>query len=80
VNDPARREHGVPARAFTGIQVEVDVVGPIHVIAAGVPLIQIDAAQVDDPEERRQIVDDREVDDVARVVADGAGPDPLRTR
>lgn len=58
----------------------MQVVGPIHVVAGRIPLIEIDAAEIDDPEQRRQVVDHREVDDVAGVVRDPAGADPVRPR
>ena len=66
-------------RARHRIEVEVKVVGTIDVVAARVPLVQVDAAEVDDPEQRRQILHDRKVDDIAGPVLDRAELDPLRT-
>ena len=43
-----------------GIEVEVQVVRPIDVVAARVPLVEVDAAEVDDPEQRREVLHDRE--------------------
>ena len=34
-----------------GIEIEVQVVRPVGVVAAGVPLIEVDAAEVDHPEQ-----------------------------
>ena len=65
---------------LAGIEVEVEVVGSIDVVAARVPLIQVDAAEVHDPEESGHVLNDREVDDVTRSVLDGAGLDPLGPR
>ena len=51
-----QRRLAAPARrsaARHGIEVEVQVVGPVDVVAARVPLVQVDAAEVDDPEQRR---------------------------
>ena len=48
----------------------MQVVGAVDVVAARVPLVEIDAAEVDDPEQRREILDDREVDDAPRRVLD----------
>jgi hypothetical protein len=56
----------------------VKVIRPIDVVATRVPLVQIDAAQVDDPEQGGEVVHDGEVDDVAGGVLDRAGLDPLR--
>ena len=58
----------------------MQVVGPIDVVTRRVPLVEIDAAEVDDPEQRRQVVDHRKVDDVARVVIDPAGANPVGPR
>ena len=62
------------------VEVEVQVVGPIDVVAARVPRVEVDAAEVDEPEQRRQVLDDREVDHAARAVRDRAGLDPRRPR
>ena len=58
----------------------MQVVGAIDVVAACVPGVQVDAAEVDDPEQRREILDHREVDHVARRVRDRAGLDPFGPR
>ena len=62
------------------IEVEVEIVGTIDVVAARVPRVQVDAAEVDDPEQRRQVLDHREIDHAARAVRDRAGLDPLGPR
>ncbi len=54
------------------------VVGPIRIVTACVPRVQIDRAQIDQPQERGQIVDDRELDDIAGSMRDGADLDPIR--
>src|SRR5207302_7929293 len=36
-------------RAGDRIEVEVEIVGPVHVVASRVPLVQVDASEVDDP-------------------------------
>ena len=64
MDDERRLEDLSERRALAGIEIEVHVVGPVHVVTARVPLIQVDATQVDDPQQRRQVVDDRKVDDV----------------
>ena len=56
------------------------VVGPVDVVAACVPLVQIDTAEIDHPEERRHVLDHRKVDDVSRRVLDRARLDPRRPR
>ncbi len=67
-------------RALDGVQVEVQVVRPVDVVAARVPLVQVDAAEVHHPQERGEVLDHRELDDVARGVLDGARLDPRRAR
>ena len=46
--------------AVAGIEIEVEVVGPIDVVAGRVPLIEVDAAEIDHPHQRRTILDHRE--------------------
>ena len=46
--------HLVERGARAGIEIEVQVVGPVDVVAARVPLVQVDAAEVDDPQQRGQ--------------------------
>ena len=74
------RANGTGGLALDRIEVEVHVVRPVHVVAARVPLVEVDAAEVDHPQERGQVLDHREVDDVARLVLDGADLDPVRPR
>ena len=63
-----------------GIQVEVQVIWPIDIIAFRIPLIEIDASEIDHPEQGGEIVNDRKVDDVARVVLDPASANPVGAR
>ena len=79
-DDPAALEHLLPFGAGARIEVEVHVVGPIDVIALRIPLVQIDASEVDHPQQRWDVVDDGKIDDRARVVIDAARADPVRTR
>ena len=58
----------------------MDVVGPVDVVAPRVPLVQVDAAEIHHPEQRGEILDHGEVDDVGRLVLDRAQLDPVRTR
>ena len=71
-------DHRGVGRLGHRVEVEVQVVGAVDVVAARVPLVQVDAAEVDDPEQRRQILHDRKVDDIAGPVLDRAELDPLR--
>src|SRR5678810_357913 len=58
----------------------MNVVGTVDVIATRIPLVQVDAPEIDHPEQRWQIVDDREVDDVPGAVRARARAGPLWTR
>ena len=58
----------------------MQIVRPVYIVAAGVPLIEIDAPEVDQPEQRRPVVDHGEVHDFAVAVIDRADADPWRTR
>jgi hypothetical protein len=66
--------------AVTGVEVEMQVVGRIDVVARGVPLVQVDAPEVHHPQQRCLVLDHREVDDVAVAVIDPARLDPRRPR
>src|SRR5262249_26157978 len=63
-----------------GVQIEMNVVRTIDVIAARVPLIQVDASEIDYPEQRWHVVDDRKVNDIAGTVRDRTRANPFRTR
>src|SRR5580704_11614818 len=58
----------------------MEVVGAIHVVTARAPRIQINTAQINHPEEGRDMVDDREVDHVAGMVFDRTDGDRRRSR
>jgi hypothetical protein len=79
-HDQSALAHLREGRAVTRVEVEVHVVRTIDVVALRVPLVQVDAPQVHHPQERGQIVNHREVDDVAVAVIDRAGADPGRPR
>jgi hypothetical protein len=70
----------IEIRARHRIQIEMHVVRPVHVVAAGVPLVQVDAAQVHEPQQRSEVLDHREVDDVSAFVLDGTDIDPVGPR
>src|ERR1043166_7594701 len=57
----------------------MQIIRPIDVVAAGVPLVQIDATEVDYPKQRRQIANDGKIDRVARRMFDLAYVDPFRS-
>ena len=73
-------DHLREADLLAGIEVEVQVIGPIDVVAARIPFVQVDAAQIHDPEQRGQVVDHRKVDHVPGRVLDRARLDPGRPR
>jgi len=50
------------------------------IVTPRVPRVQVDASQIDEPQQRCEILDDRKCDDVARAVRDRARLDPWRTR
>src|SRR5262245_49667604 len=58
----------------------MDVIGAIHVVARRVPLIEVDAAEIDHPHQRGGILNHREVDDPFRSVIDRADFDPVGAR
>ena len=41
-------------RALTWVEIEMQIVRPVYIVAAGVPLIEIDAPEVDQPQQRRR--------------------------
>ena len=60
--------HPGERRAGTGIEIEVQMVGPVGVVAARVPRVEVDAAQVHDPEERGEVLHHGKGDQVGRLV------------
>ena len=79
-DDQRALAHLLERRALTRVKVEVYEVRPIDVVAFRVPLVQIDAPEIDDPKQRRQVVNNRKVERVARPVLDNARADPVRPR
>ncbi len=79
-DDTRRLAYLIEGRALPGVEIEVDIVGTIDIVTPCVPLIEVDAPQVDQPEQRGHVVDDREIDDVAGLVLDGARANPGGTR
>ena len=76
-HDERGLEHGGERCSLGRVEIEVEVVGAVGVVASGVPLVEVDAAEIHDPEKRAEILHHREGDEVARVVHDLAGLDPL---
>ena len=70
-HDKRRFQHALERCSGHRIQIEVQVVGPVDVVAARVPGIQIDAAEIDHPKQRGQILDHRKVDHIPGTVLDG---------
>ncbi len=62
------------------IEVEMKVIGAVDVVAPRVPRVEVDAAEVDDPQQRGKVADYREIDDVSRGVLDGTDLYPLGSR
>ena len=79
-NDERRGANVVERCRRHRIEVEVQVIGAVDVVAARVPRIEIDAAEVDEPKERREILHDRKGNDIARSMRDRARFDPRGTR
>src|SRR5688572_7823039 len=57
--------HRLERRAWNRVEVEVQVIRTIDVVATRVPLIQVDASQVHEPEQRGEILHHWKVNDVA---------------
>src|SRR6185312_15055699 len=62
------------------VEIEMQIVRPIHIITARVPLVKIDATEIDYPKQRSQILNHREVDHVPRRMLNMTEFDPIRTR
>jgi hypothetical protein len=67
-------------RADHRIQIEVQEIGPVIVIAAGIPGVQIDTTQIDQPEQAGEVLGQRKLDHVAAPVNDRTDLGPVRTR
>ena len=58
----------------------MQIVGPVNIVAAGVPLIKINAPEIDYPQQGRQVLDHGKVNDVSRRMIDGADLHPRGSR
>src|SRR5262245_45741352 len=56
----------------------MEIVGPIDLVARRIPLIEVDATEVDNPHQRRAILNHRKRNDAFRSVIDPADLDPRR--
>ena len=63
-------EHAPKVGSNAGVEIEVQEVRAIDIVAAGVPGVQIDAPEVDEPQQRGKVLHHRERDDAARRVFD----------
>ena len=54
----------VKSRGLNWVEIKVQVIRPVHVDTGRIPLIQIDAAQVDNPQQGCQVLHDREIDNI----------------
>ena len=61
LHDQRDLPHVAPRVALARVEVDQEVVGPVDVVHPRGPRVQVDAAEVDDPGERRRLVADREV-------------------
>jgi hypothetical protein len=66
--------------AATRVEVEDDLVGPVRRVAARRPRVQVDAPELDHPQEREVVVHERVLDErpAARARRLGARRDPVR--
>ncbi len=78
------REDVLVRVGLEGIEVEEQVVGVLDVLAAGMQRVHLDAAQVDDVQQRGRVVDHQVVDlaalRVVRVAPCSDGPSPAYAR
>src|SRR5580692_2272380 len=65
-HDERALAHDRERRAFHRIHVEMNVQRAVGIVAQRVPGIEVDATEIDQPEQRRAVVDDRKIDDVTR--------------
>jgi hypothetical protein len=79
-DDQSALAYQLERRALAWVEIEMHIVRPVVVVASRVPLIEIDASEVDDPQQRREIIDHRKVDDLLVAVRDRAGANPRRPR
>ena len=70
-------QHLVPGRSLDRIEIKVKVIGTVDIVTAGIPWVQVYAAQIDHPQERADIPDHWKIDDVAGSMLDAAGLDPF---
>ena len=67
-------------RSGNRVEIEVHVERAVGIVAERVPRVEIDAAEIDHPQQRGAVVDDGKIDDVTRAVLDRARANPRRPR
>src|SRR6202040_1306490 len=67
-DDESRFTYESEGSAGCGIEIEMQIVGPIDIIAARVPRIQVDASKVHDPQQGRKVLYHGKIDHVSRVM------------
>ncbi len=67
-------------RLRSGIEIEVEKIGAICIVAAGVPGVQVDTAEVDYPKQSREILNHGEFHEVRGGMRDRADGNPLGPR
>src|SRR5262249_10454123 len=72
LDDPAER------RRSHRIEIEMQEVGPMDIIAPGIPRIEVYAAQINYPQQRCQVTDNRKADYVSGGMLDRADLYPIR--
>src|ERR1700735_535858 len=70
-NNQRRLENSFEFCPFNRIEIKLQKIGTVNIVAARVPGIQVNAAKIHNPHERRNVLDHREVDHISRAVLDG---------
>ena len=78
LHDERDLPHVPPGIPLARVEVDQEVVGPVDVVHARVPRVQVDAPEVDDPGERGRLVADREVRRPPGRELDVHGLEPVR--
>ena len=58
-DDQGAFAHVLKRRAFARVKIEVHEVRSVDIVAFGIPLVEVDTPEIDDPQQRRQVVNDR---------------------
>src|SRR5881394_2095163 len=77
MNDERCFAHLVEPGIGYWVEIEMEIIGSVNVVAPGIPWVKINATEVDNPKQGCQVTHDGEIDYAGVSMFNGAGVDPV---